>query len=533
MERIPFEEAISERLLLKKPWGELTKPQQAILKIFYGLPLDEEGLRYWSILQGGAEYDHLGYVTRWWPIPYEPKPYKEMWAIIGRRGGKSSTIGALALIYEALLGGHTQYAVEGQDIVIYNVAQKLSVAQSTLKFVMAMINKSPLLKKEYAGEPTAETIRLKNGISILASSPSLRSQRGLSVPVALMDEVGFWYTDSEAANPDIEVERAIRFAQATFPEARLLGISTPYTKEGLLWKYHQAGTEGSKLEQGRDAYKHVLVVHAPTPVMENPHITKERFEQDYARDQAAYEREVLARFTDAISGVFNGKLLELAVEKGVAERPPKKGRYYVAAIDPAFRHDSFAFAICHKERTGKVNVDVLRRWVPIPGYPLNPNIVLDEILLIMRQYGIQHIVSDQYQLESLQQLASQKGLSIEGMDFTSRSKARMYGSLEKLFNTRTIALLDPELNGDAAELMLELRRLEKKQNAGGSISIGAPKGFHDDLATVLALAAHRAVWLIADEEVLDIKKEPTLHERCMATIRKNRVADQANDHFGW
>lgn len=42
--------------------------------------------------------------------------------------------------------------------------------------------------------------------------PSGKALRGYAVPVVAMDEVGMWYTDSESANPDFEVWRAVRHA---------------------------------------------------------------------------------------------------------------------------------------------------------------------------------------------------------------------------------------------------------------------------------------------------------------------------------
>lgn len=75
-ERIAFAEAITEPFLLKKAFDELSCPQQTALKAFYGLPLNEEERFYWSVFQGGAEYDHLGYPIKVADVPYHAKEYQ-------------------------------------------------------------------------------------------------------------------------------------------------------------------------------------------------------------------------------------------------------------------------------------------------------------------------------------------------------------------------------------------------------------------------------------------------------------------------
>ena len=71
---------------------DLSGPQKVVLKALYGLPLTEEELVWWSILQGPGTYerDQLGYPTTVQKqVPYTPREYEECWAILGRRSGKS------------------------------------------------------------------------------------------------------------------------------------------------------------------------------------------------------------------------------------------------------------------------------------------------------------------------------------------------------------------------------------------------------------------------------------------------------------
>lgn len=544
MDRIPFQEAIEDDNLLKIAFEDLSFPQQVTLKAMYGCPLSAtrinpntgwDELDYWAIVQGSCDYDELGFVTKVHNIPYTPKEYNQLWAVVGRRAGKTSSLMAFIIAYEATLGGHDEYVKPGQENTIYLIAQRMSLAQASLAFIRYILNTSPLLAREMVDGPATE-LNLRNGIKIVPSPPSLKAQRGMAVPVVGMDEVGFWYTDPDAANPDIEVEAAVRYAQLQFaPFDKRVGISTPWAKEGLLYKYYQAGTEGIKLKDihARAQYKGALFVFATTAAFENPKITREALERIRLEDPDNFGRESLCQFLDSISGFLSSKLVEYAANKaaGTAERAPvdrkeKVQPIYVAAMDPAFRYDSFAFAIVHKSSTEGVITDVLRRWTPIRGHKLNPREVLAEIAVLCKQYDIAQVWSDQYQLESLQQLAYDFGISINGMDFTASSKAKIYGSLQQLFNQSKITLLDPNLNDAARALVSELITLERRTTGGGRVQIAAPEGKHDDMASVLALASHHALYLDPVVEAETAEREPTLLERGLECIRRKNTLQE-------
>lgn len=553
MNRVSFEEATSDGMLLGGFFSQLSWPQKVTLKALYGQPLDDTkrnpktGLTemdYWALIQGSAEYDQLGYPTKIIRIPYVPKEYNQLWAIVGRRAGKTSQLQSFIIAYEAALGGHEEYIKQGQECVIYLIAQKLDIARANIPFVTGILKSSPVLEREIVQE-TVERVRLRNGISIMPSPPSLKAQRGLACPVVAMDEVAFWYSDPDSANPDFEVERAVRYSQLQFPNYKRIGISTPWTKEGLLWKYHRAGTEGGKLPdyaKDKQTYKGVLTVFAPTATFENPLITRERLMEVHQEDEEAYQRESLCKFYDSISGFLARHLIEIAAEKGkgYAQRRAVKDEdhtkaggtrpNYVAAMDPAFRHDNFAFCICHRDEHGHIVVDVLKKWTPERGQKLNPKVVLGEIAIYAKEYGILSIYTDQYQLESLNELAMDIGLSLDGVDFTNRSKARIYGNLQQLVNQQKLTLLDPDLNEDAKTTMNELIWLERRLTDGGNVQIKAPDGKTDDLATVVALATYQSVWMMPDTIAEDVRfKEPTLFERGMATIQKRQRLDES----GW
>lgn len=500
--RIPFEEAIAERSLMKTRFDMLSFPQQVALKMLYGVPLSEHRkspttgyseIDYWHIFQGGAITDDLGFVKDVRHSGVDPvfEEFREAWLIMGRRSGKTDTFAATIVAYEATLGGHEEYLRPRQQGVIFEIAQDLRLAKNALHFVRGVLESSALLEAEITNI-TADHIDLKNNLTIACVPPSLKSVRGYAAPVAVLDEVGVWYQEAESANPDYEIYRAITPGQIQFPNKKIVGISSPWNKAGLLFEYAEAGTRGTKhaVPSVRSRYEHSLVLQCPTAVMDNPHVTRDFLEKEKARDPAAFDREMLAIFQDSISGFIPSVLVGMAVSKDVFERECEAKYHYIAAMDPAFKRDAFGFTIMHNEN-GKIVQDVARRFVGIP----DPKQIMNMIIPICKQYGISVIYSDQYQLQSLQSLARERGIEIIGITFTAKSKTEMYGNLQQLFLQRKITLLDD------FDTVKELKTLERTITEGGQVSIAAPKGMHDDMATVVCIAASQCMWAMERNEV--------------------------------
>lgn len=529
--RIPFAEAIAERKLLKNRFSELALPQQVALKVLYGVPLsaaitDARGwseLDYFAASQGTADFDPYGYLTGVGELAYKPRTYNEGWFICGRRAGKSDALASTIVAYEAALGGHESYVRKGQPAYCFQIAQDLRMARYSLNFIRATLESAPLLKRLIV-QVTADRIDLANGITIAVIPPTLKAVRGYASPVAVLDEVGVWYQDSDAANPDYEIWRAVTPAQLQFPNRLLVGISSPWNKAGLLYQNFEAGTQGRNAtvaEQPR--FENMLVWHATSAMMRSDQhdngtdrIAKEWFVKEQSKDPRAFERECLAIFQDSISGFLSSELLRLCIDKGVTERPPEKRNFYVAAMDPAFRRDSFALVIAHAADNGSVVIDLIRRWTPSEGRPVNPTEVFEEMIPILKTYNLQMVTSDQYHADSLAQLALAKGFAIESIPFTGVSKGSIYANLQMLVNQQRIHLLDHP------EAFKELRSLERTLTKTGVIQISAPIGQHDDVASAIALAVHKTAWLLPMKEKA-APVEPTAHQRIQAQIERKRV----------
>lgn len=554
--RIPFHVAIAEPRLLKPRFDQLSLPQQVALKVMYGCNLtaditDARGfseLDYWSASQGGGYLDELGYLTRVRPIPYLPQEYQEAWGVWGIRGGKTDTLAATAVAYEAVCGGHEAYARPGRPIICFQIAQDTRMAKYSLHSINATLQSMAFLNtsnpaKSWVRNLTADRIELKNGVTIAVTPPTVKSIRGYDAPVAVLDEVGVWYQDADSANPDFEIYDQVNSRQAQFAHPKIIGISSPWNRGGILFKRYEAGTNGVNVRcndcraigrrdadcvscvVARAAHSGRCILYSTTAIS-NPIVSRAWLQSTRNKDARAFERECIAKFQDSLSGFLNSALIDKARAGGIVNRPPDKANFYIAAIDPAFRGDAFAFTIVHTDPKVGVVQDYVYRWFDPSGTPLDPGTIFPEIAAKLREYGIRSVHSDQYTIEALQYIAAQHNFSIQEVAFTSESKSEIYGNLQSLLNQGRLSLLDDQ------DTISELKTLEKRLTQTGKVQISAPEGQHDDMATVIAIAAHEAVWMLPKVAATAAPTQ-TVIERHLGEIKKRRTIAASADTLDW
>jgi hypothetical protein len=502
VERIPFAEAIGEKLLFKNQFDALTPGIKAILKSIYGLELSADDMSYWHAYHGGGKFDHLGYLldVEDSGVTYRPgQEANDITITVGRRSTKTSGISSFICAYEALCGNHKEFVrFKSQSPKVTQVAQDIKTAQENLRqFIYDLLEESPIGKRELVARPadggrnpvTALSLRLKNGMEITVGPPSIKL-RGQAIPICAADELGSWSKDRESAMPDFEVARAIKPAMGSFPFAKFIKTSTPWTKEGLLWIADQTGSYGHKLTDPaqREAHSRTLVFRGPSaPLAPRKVLPRSWLVAEFTKDPDAFKREYLAEFADSISGFLSASTLEAATDKGITERTfdPRKSPkpIYVATMDPAFRGDAFAFAIGHMEN-GTYFLDWCQSWRGTREQPLSPTMVIRIIAGICKSYQIRMITSDQHHMESLQDIADQEGLVVDPCPLTNKNKAQMWGDVQSLLHQKKMRLLDHP------GLLSELSKVEKRLTPQGQTQYS---GTHDDLAMVLALNVYRAL----------------------------------------
>ena len=203
------------------------------------------------------------------------EPATEAWMVVGRRGGKNFIL-ALIAVYLAAFRDWRPHLAPGEWGTVMVIASDRRQARVTMRYVKGLLENVPMLARLVVRE-TAESIDLANQITIEVHTASFRSVRGYTVVAALLDEVAFWRSDDESANPDREVVEALRSAMATVPGAILLAASSPYARRGVLWEtwQHHYGKDEDPL----------LVWQADTRTM-NPSVPQRTIDAAYERARA-------------------------------------------------------------------------------------------------------------------------------------------------------------------------------------------------------------------------------------------------------
>ena len=276
----------------------------------------------------------------------------------------------------------------------------------------------------------------------------------------------------------MEIQTSIRRGGLSFPHPRLVKISTPYAKSGILF-------EDFKRSWGADDPDR-LVWKASSLLM-NPGLTSARLERERRLDPDRFAREYEAEFAEDLSAFLPGEWIDSAVMAGRYELPPKKQIQYVAAVDPSggSGRDAFTLAILHVEGRGenkRLVHDVSRGWKRSGIDKIDLEGVVAECSAILKSYGCKQVVGDRYSAQWVQQAF--RRCSIEYVE-SQLSKSDAYLETHPLFAQGAIDILDD------STLVRELKLLEARPRAGGRTQVDHPSGgrFHDDYANALCLAA--------------------------------------------
>jgi hypothetical protein len=383
----------------------------------------------------------------------------ELVCVVGRRGGKSSAIAALA-VYIAALCKHR--LAPGETGLVICVAPDQKQARICLDYCAGIMESTPLLARMIANR-TADTLELTNGASIEVRSASFRRLRGFTGLAVIADEAAFWHSEN-STNPDTEILGALRPALSTTGGPVII-ISSPYARKGELWELFRR-------HYGPNGDPGILVARG-TSMEFNPSLDPKVVARALDRDEATARAEYYAEFRSDLEGFVNLDVVRACITPGVHERPPENRNAYVGFADPSGGSgDSFALAIAHKE--GKVAVlDAVREIRP----PFSPEAATAELVGLLRQYRCSQVFGDRYAGEWPVEAFRKLGVYYEPAE---KSKSEMYVDLLPTLNSRNIELLDNN------RLVLQLTGLERRVGRSGKDSVDHGPGGHDDLANVVA-----------------------------------------------
>jgi len=419
---------------------------RTLLKAFYGLPFDEQDKEVYQQLTGRT-------VT-------PEQAMRELWLVVGRRGGKSQ-IAALIAVYEAFFHDHSAKLSAGELSTVMVIAADRKQARSVFRYIKGLVGLCPMLKQMVMRE-TTETLELNNRSVIEITTASHRRTRGYTCSCVIADEVAFWMIDG--ANPDREIINALRPSLATL-DGKLLCLSSPYARRGVLWDSYRDnfGTDN----------KRILVAQAPTSLM-NPTLDPAVIAQAYKEDSASASAEYGAQFRTDVESFISREAVEAVTITGRIELAPVRINRYVAFVDAAggSGQDSMTMAIAHLDnKSGVAIVDAVRCVKP----PFSPEQVVTDFCALLKSYRLTQVTGDHWGGDFVREQFRKRGINYQ---VSKKDRSAIYSELLPLINSQQVELPDIKQMRD------ELIGLERKNTTKPRID-HAP-GQHDDMINAVA-----------------------------------------------
>jgi hypothetical protein len=458
------------------------KAWEVFLKALFALPIEgEEDKRLFQEATGLTE---------------PPKERaREAFAICGRRSGKSFT-SAIIACYLACFQNWREILSPGERGMIFILSVDKFQSRIIRDYISEILNTSESFKKLIKKE-TAEEVELKNQVSIHIKAASFRSLRGFQLLACLADEIAFWRDIESGANPAGEILRAVRPGLLT-SGGLLLGISTPYSRSGVLY------------QNFRDYYGKsgdVLVWKSPSIVM-NPTLNQNAIRKELEADPESGRSEWFAEFRSDVSAFIPYDLIESVTIPGRVSLPKAEGVEYRAFCDPSGgRSDSFCLGVSHKGAEGRAVLDVLLERCS----PLSPESTVSEFADVLKAYGLSIVVGDRYAAEFVVELFRKQDIFYQASEKTS---SEIFLEFLPMITSGRIELLDSK------KLRGQLCGLERRTGRSGKDSVAHFVGGHDDAA----LAACGSLVLAGQGMVRDglpmFRHEPTLDRESLEKRRE-------------
>jgi len=438
----------------KRVFGSLIKDQatyrnwKVALKAIFALPMDRKERK---ICKKHTDRKRLPTI-----------PFKEIFLIIGRRGGKSF-ISALISVYLATFKDWRSRLGSGEKGYIMCIASDRKQAGVVLDYIREIL-RLPIFKNMVINE-TREELTLSNNICISVVTCSYRALRGYTVLAAICDELAFWRASEFSANPAKEVLTALRPSLGNVEDSLLMGISTGYSRSGPLW-------EAYRDKYGQDD-KDVLVWKAGTLDM-NPTYQKATIKKALKEDFASARAEFFGEFREDLETFLSTESINAVVIPGRYELPKIERSSYFAFVDSSGgRGDSMTLSICHKEDSGKIIQDCIRVKQP----PFNPEMCVKEFSNTIKSYGLSSVTGDRYSGEWCSSAFGKEGITYNNSELV---KSDIYLEFLPLIMQGQVELLDHK------QQIIELRQLERRTGRQGKDAVNHPQGLHDDAANACA-----------------------------------------------
>ena len=424
-------------------------------------------------------------------------PPREFIILAAIRSAKSLIAAAAAVRAALTCNVENLRAGEVPRVSVISITRDL--ANVTFQHICGSIQTSPQLSSILVDEPGASSLVLMHPAGRHIEIQVAAGARAGSSLVARWSAGVIFDEAPRMTGADDGVVNLEHARQAVLgrmlPGAQIAYIGSPWQPYGPIYDWTQEHF-GNPTEQ-------LVVVRARGPDMNPVYWTPEKCEELRNADPQTHRTDVLGEFADPETAAFPSDELDKCTFHGDYPIPPQDNHQYVAWMDPATRGNAWTFVIVTCTGRGGDNgitpqyqVVNHAEWVPRPGSPLSPRVVLGEISEMAFRYGLDTVGTDQYAADALKDLADEHGLFLRDEALTPKINTEIYTNLRTRVHDHSISIpADKQLRKDL--------QLIKRRTTEGGFRYVLPKtsdGRHCDYAPSLAAA------------LMHPPLEPTVHE---------------------
>ena len=447
----PYKGSVLDLMTLAKLTEPSRQPWRVFWKAVYALPMGKQELQLYR-----------RHTEREDP---PTAPVREAVGVIGRRGGKSQNGGALQAVYSAISFDAARHKIApGETVTVPLLAADRKQARQLINYVGGLCELPevrPFVQRRIKG-----LIQFKTGVDVTITTASYRGTRGYTCPAVICDEISYWRTEDDAANPDAEILAALRPTMSTIQGALLLMLSSPFGEVGELYAAVQRAygvndpdtlvwiASSEAMHPGSDALRRDI---------------KRMYAADPTRAASEFGSEGTISFRSASESFMEAAAVEACTVPGRHELPALPENTYAAFADASGgAKDSFTLGIAHREGDDTAVLDLLRETRP----PFSTEAVVAEYCAVLRRYHCSAVVADKYAVEWVRQAFEREGIKLV---HSTLPKSQIYAELLGPLNSGKVELLDHP------RMLNQLLRLERKVGPGGRDRIDHAKRAKDDL----------------------------------------------------
>jgi hypothetical protein len=302
------------------------------------------------------------------------------------------------------------------------------------------------------------------------------------------------------------------------PGAQLFSMGSPWVNAGPVFdRFHESW--------GRPDAKDLIILKAKGNWLNPVWWTPERCAALKKRDPVAYQMDVAAEFIDAGEALFAQSIISLCTrprnEDGTTVVPFQPGHEYAAAMDPATRGNAWTLVVVDRVRfinsegklDNKIRVVWYQQWIGNQLAPVSPRQTLGEVAVILKDYRLEHVYSDQWSADALKDLALGVGLVVIPETWKQQDEVNYYLGMKALMTEGLVEIPDDN------QFHKDLRLVHRVVNVRGpAVRLAeTADGRHCDYTPALIRAASR--WI---DPPKDVAPQPGTPEAQQAMLDKWR-----------